>query len=677
MARSNTGSTSNYLGISSAVKTAVPLTMACWVYPANNTTYYNVMSVSKTSAAGDNYFVIAIDGSIGGDPVIADATSSLPASGVATAGTYTANSWQHIGGVFTSNTSRTAYYNGTGGTANTTSVTPSGISATTIGGYRNSSGGFGMLNGRVAEAAIWGAALTADEMRELARGACPLMVRPNDLLAYWPIVGRTSPEPDDVGDFDLTITGTMAQAEHVPKIILPHRQIWTPFSSGGLTISGAGGIASAEAFGTARLDLGLALSGLASSEAHGSQRLDIGLALSGIASAEAHGTQRLDLGVATSGVASGEAHGTQAVLANWIVAGVGNVASAEAHGAQRLDLGLALSGVASSEAHGSQQLDMVVSASGVASSEAHGTQRLDLTVAASGVASAEAIGDHAVSSGITITGVGDVASSEAHGAQRLDLGLALSGTASSEAHGSQSVLADWNVSGVGNVASGEAHGSQVLGFGVNTAGVTSSEVIGSQRLDLGLALSGISTSEAHGAQNVDLQLTFTGVASGEAHGGQSLVHVVSGSGVSSAEAHGTQRLDLSVTASGVASGEAHGGQIVSTGTIISGVGGVSSGEGFGTPSLTVDWVISGVGDIASGFASGTPTISGGEEPAPPIIAIPSPFMGGGNLFQSTKYRRGNEDRNAVLRVSGAQDHEMVDITQMFLRLMSNKRRKVK
>lgn len=82
------------------------------------------------------------------------------------------------------------------------------------------------FSGDIAEAAIWSAALTAEEFAVLAAGASPLLVRPGALVNYWPIVGRHGPEIDLVGGNDLTVNGAVA-SDH-PRMFYPARSRFVP-----------------------------------------------------------------------------------------------------------------------------------------------------------------------------------------------------------------------------------------------------------------------------------------------------------------------------------------------------------------------------------------------------------------------------------------------------------------
>jgi len=124
---------------------------------------------------------------------------------------WSTNSWVHAAGVFET-ASRVAYINGGFTGTNTTSYSnPSNISDILVNlNYDNSSlqqnghNATGQLV-RMAEAAIWDAALTADEILALAKGAKPKTIRPESLIFYSPLVrGSSSSVPDETGNAPLT-----------------------------------------------------------------------------------------------------------------------------------------------------------------------------------------------------------------------------------------------------------------------------------------------------------------------------------------------------------------------------------------------------------------------------------------------------------------------------------------
>lgn len=232
MARSFNGS-SDYARNANGIVTAAPLTFSCWGYWASATVTQNTMMGLYNSAGTQarNLFSIvttptaATTASIGANT--ADGTSLSASTFSATS--VAINTWYHFGAVFASSTSRTMYFRGSAATTNTTSRTPSGIDRFSIGREDNAAANR-YLNGGLAEVGVWSAALSSDDIASLAKGVSPLLVRPESLVAYWPLGGNYSPEIDPVGKFDLTLTGT-AKADH-PRILMPRgRQIFLPAAS--------------------------------------------------------------------------------------------------------------------------------------------------------------------------------------------------------------------------------------------------------------------------------------------------------------------------------------------------------------------------------------------------------------------------------------------------------------
>lgn len=220
MARLFDDGSSQYLDVSSAVVTAVPFTFACW---ATNTAggTFAIMSITDVTA-DDQYFHVywtdtnslEIDARNGG--TIGTATAGLDKDGV----------FRHVAGVFASATSRTAYGNGTAGTPDTTNVTPAGVNHTAIGGLIRASP-TQYYKGNIALPAVWDVALTAAEIASLAKGADPRTIRPASLVAFWPVHGRFSPEPDIVGGFGLTVNNAPTVSTH-PRLIRRRPNRWMP-----------------------------------------------------------------------------------------------------------------------------------------------------------------------------------------------------------------------------------------------------------------------------------------------------------------------------------------------------------------------------------------------------------------------------------------------------------------
>jgi hypothetical protein len=225
MARSFNGS-NQYL---SAGKThdvkSLPFTMACWFNVVDVTNSYTLMALSQSGTDFD-FAMIQSRGAEAGHPVSAVYEHSFDSGQTGRAYTstsITANKWEHACGVFTSQTSRSAYLNGGGKVTNTTGVTAMSIdSDQTIVGALRRNAIIQYTNGRIAFPCIWDVALSDDEVLSLARGTHPSLIRPQNIVALWDLTGGFSPEPDRFGRFGLTLNNSPTVADN-PRIILPGR----------------------------------------------------------------------------------------------------------------------------------------------------------------------------------------------------------------------------------------------------------------------------------------------------------------------------------------------------------------------------------------------------------------------------------------------------------------------
>lgn len=222
MARDFTVANTQYLENANAVLTSPPISMSCLFNTPGGITQ-NPISISDISGT-HRYQLLFMNG----DVIRAQATSGVFRRSETTA-TLTANTWEQAGAVFASTTSRTAYLEGVAATENTQASNPTGLDTTSLGRV-----GIAIptnyYDGLLAEVGIWNVALTDAEMATLAKGFSPLFIRPGNLVAYWPLIGRNSPETDSVGGFNLTLsggTGVPVVAVH-PRVIMPSSQIIMP-----------------------------------------------------------------------------------------------------------------------------------------------------------------------------------------------------------------------------------------------------------------------------------------------------------------------------------------------------------------------------------------------------------------------------------------------------------------
>ena len=207
-------SSGNYLTTASAPVTAVPLTIACWFNPTAINTNGLLVSIDN-GGTSDRFCILKSSAAA----IIAQAVGAGNAANATTTTNYTAGAWQHACGTFSATNARAAYLGGGGKGTNATLRVPSGLTTTAIGAL---SGGTVVLAGSVAEATIWNIALSDAQVADLAKGFDPRFIRPDAIVAHWSLMGRSSPEPDFIGGFDMALTGTPGQASH-PRII-PLRQ---------------------------------------------------------------------------------------------------------------------------------------------------------------------------------------------------------------------------------------------------------------------------------------------------------------------------------------------------------------------------------------------------------------------------------------------------------------------
>jgi hypothetical protein len=113
----------NYLNLGSAPVTAMPLTMAAWIRPDQNTALDTVIHLGDASDGDDRGWRMNMAGATAGDPIQAtQENDSGTGSAAATTTGITTNQWHHICGVYTSTTSRNAYIDGGSVGSDTTSI---------------------------------------------------------------------------------------------------------------------------------------------------------------------------------------------------------------------------------------------------------------------------------------------------------------------------------------------------------------------------------------------------------------------------------------------------------------------------------------------------------------------------------------------------------------------------
>ena len=151
MARLFNDATPDWLSINTAAVTAMPLTLACW-FNSNDATLTQGLVWLGDKDSDTHMFYLAARGATAGDPISAFIYGVSNAEALTSTG-YSANTWHHACGVYTSATSRAAYIDGGSKGTNTTSITPSGVDRTSI-GRLNRLTPSQAFSGRIAEVGI-------------------------------------------------------------------------------------------------------------------------------------------------------------------------------------------------------------------------------------------------------------------------------------------------------------------------------------------------------------------------------------------------------------------------------------------------------------------------------------------------------------------------------------------
>ena len=214
-------STSNFLRYASGVVTAVPVTMACWAKTSITGSVQGIMGLHASgSTHARNNFRLRVESA---NQVSFSSANGANSDGAGASTTITANTWFHVCGVSSSSTSRAVYFNGGSKGTNATNLTPSGINRTSIGVGDGSTPTFEFApggTGDIAEAAIWNIALSDADVAALAAGASPLLIHPEALVGYWPLLGNNSPENNLLSNTSvLSVQGSLSAAAHPPVFI--------------------------------------------------------------------------------------------------------------------------------------------------------------------------------------------------------------------------------------------------------------------------------------------------------------------------------------------------------------------------------------------------------------------------------------------------------------------------
>ena len=171
---------SSYLTTASAALTAVPVTLAAWIYVDKGSADPQLSTIlqlkNSASAANRNCYELEISSYVsGGYNLQASTGAATNVSSAVGPYRFAHRTWMHCAGVFVSDSSRQAFMNAMPGAVQTTTRIPSGINSTSIGASLDSSAAATFFVGALAHAAIWNVALATSDISRLARGVLPAL----------------------------------------------------------------------------------------------------------------------------------------------------------------------------------------------------------------------------------------------------------------------------------------------------------------------------------------------------------------------------------------------------------------------------------------------------------------------------------------------------------------------
>lgn len=189
-----------------------PMTFAGWIRRVNTGVAHTILQTSADVTESNGYRI-----EVTAAGVARCGHKSANANVSASAGTIADTNWHHVVGIFPSTASRTAYLDGTPGTAVTTAKAEVTETRILVGATYTGSALVQNTGMELADVAGWNDVLTDAEIAALAKGVSPALVRPNLLVFYAPLNGTTQDLRNNAAWNTETHSGFVAH----PRIYMP------------------------------------------------------------------------------------------------------------------------------------------------------------------------------------------------------------------------------------------------------------------------------------------------------------------------------------------------------------------------------------------------------------------------------------------------------------------------
>lgn len=207
-------------GAGADLPTDWPLSISGWVNP--NADILHVM-FWITNNAVDRYTGVGLNGL-----VVRSYTRVGSITNVQTTTAVELNKWSNIGATFEDvSGGQKPWVNGVQENSALPREYPNSVARCSIGQASDNSPNQ-RFSGKIAEVGVWDVILSDPEMRALADGFSPPMIRPEHLVAYWPCFGKSDPKSNSMGIKTTTTlrmnwANTPLQDDDHPPMIYPYQ----------------------------------------------------------------------------------------------------------------------------------------------------------------------------------------------------------------------------------------------------------------------------------------------------------------------------------------------------------------------------------------------------------------------------------------------------------------------
>lgn len=226
MARLFDHANTEYLSVAKLPVSSTPFTVSLWFNTPEDVSSYVAFAIAD--AASNNYWAIFLSSGGATNDVRANAWDTVTNANANSTTFFLLNKWHHVTAFYISDISRAVLLDGGGKGTNAADISPAGVDTTYIGARR---GDF-TVDGMLAEVAVWDTTLTDREGMVLASGVPPLFVRPQNRVAYWPLVSAEDFDWDR--RFDMTAVNSPGIAPHPPKVL----EFWRRYRMRAVTTQG-------------------------------------------------------------------------------------------------------------------------------------------------------------------------------------------------------------------------------------------------------------------------------------------------------------------------------------------------------------------------------------------------------------------------------------------------------